>query len=189
MQLSGMSRYRVRSIYPAPHHSSLFERSCMIFAIWSCKTWRWLNARRRLSESKFPILLGSVKEMNLPSPTLIAKSVVSVVSLLSLPRRFFVIVATKEPSSAASIGDPFSELDIKRRKKQVESELLPLLVASRNTCRGTLHASSPVTYYKTSPRRSVREGVWRFRLLRRTAADGVSTSIRSRFFVAAASGP
>jgi hypothetical protein len=94
----------------------------MIFAIWSCKTWRWLNARRRLSESRFPILLGSVSEMNLPSPTLIAKSVVSVASLLSLPRRFFVIVAIKEPSSAASIGDPFSELDIKRRKKQGESE-------------------------------------------------------------------
>lgn len=86
----------------------------MIFAIWSCKALRWLNARRRLSESKFPILLGSVSEINLPSPTLIAKSVVSVVSLLSLPRRFFVIVATKEPSSAASIGDPFSELDIKK---------------------------------------------------------------------------
>jgi hypothetical protein len=84
----------------------------MIFAIWSCKACRWLNARRRLSESKFPILLGSVSEMNLPSPTLIAKSVVS---LLSLPRRFFVIVATKEPSSAASIGDPFSELDIEKK--------------------------------------------------------------------------
>jgi hypothetical protein len=161
----------------------------MIFAIWSCKTWRWLKALRRLSGSKLPILLGSVSEMNLPSPTLIAKSVVSVVSLLSLPRRFFVIVATKEPSSAASIGDPFSELYSRRRKEQGESELLGKLAALTNTCRDTLHASSPVTYYKTSPRRSVREGVWRFRLLRRTAADGVSTSIRSRFFVAAASCP
>jgi hypothetical protein len=57
--------------------------------------------------------------MNLPSPTLIAKSA-AVVSLLSLPRRFFVIVATKEPSSTASTGDPFSELDVKKKGRKRE---------------------------------------------------------------------
>ena len=57
-----------------------------------------------MDESSSCTPAGSVREMNFPSPTLISKFADS------LPLRFLVTVATTDPVSVVSKGDPFAEL-------------------------------------------------------------------------------
>jgi len=61
-----------------------------------------------MSSSKFSTPEGSLSEIYRPSPTLMSK--LAAVAATEFPRRFFVTVATKAPSSIGSTGEPFFEL-------------------------------------------------------------------------------